>query len=459
MGLDTRVLPGVIIMASFTCNTCRVAFADADLQREHYRCDWHRYNLKRKVAEMAPVTLENFQQRVKAQTAQEAEDSRDKSSYCELCRKPFNTEKAYTNHIGSKKHKETEAKAAKKTEELINQMNALNTGQEPNNKTSSKNQKNQANMKAVSKDSANEAIKASIQAGCSAGSSTASTSGIPSGVNARNLPASSASRQKAIPEDDSDSEWEDDGEEEEWDGEALGEDECLFCSYVSSTPEVNVQHMTRHHSFFIPDIEYLSDMHGLLSYLGQKVGEGHVCLWCNEKGKQFHTTKSVQQHMLDKGHCKMLHDGDAVYEYADFYDYRSSYPDFEEHQLAEAAGGAGAPPEGEDGEEEEEVDLECLEEDNYQLVLPSGASIGHRSLQRYYRQKLKPTKYERNPSAVSRVMAQYKALGWTGTVGADAQKRAKDVAFVKRMRARQQMAMGMKNNKILQPHLRPQVVF
>ena len=43
--------------------------------------------------------------------------------------------------------------------------------------------------------------------------------------------------------------------------------------------------------------------------------------------------------------------------------------------------------------------------------------------------------------------------------GADAQKRAKDVAFVKRMRARQQMAMGMKNNKILQPHLRPQVVF
>ena len=55
---------------------------------------------------------------------------------------------------------------------------------------------------------------------------------------------------------------------------------------------------------------------------GQKVGEGHVCLWCNEKGKAFHSTKSVQQHMMDKGHCKMMHDGDAVYEYADFYDYR-----------------------------------------------------------------------------------------------------------------------------------------
>ena len=71
-------------------------------------------------------------------------------------------------------------------------MNALNTGQEPNNKTASKNQKNQANNKASSKDSTNEAIKASIQAG----SSSASTSRVPSGVKAKDLPAASSSRQK-----------------------------------------------------------------------------------------------------------------------------------------------------------------------------------------------------------------------------------------------------------------------
>jgi hypothetical protein len=27
--------------------------------------------------------------------------------------------------------------------------------------------------------------------------------------------------------------------------------------------------------------------------------------------------------MQDKGHCKMLHEGDVLLEYADFYDYRS----------------------------------------------------------------------------------------------------------------------------------------
>ena len=56
--------------AAFTCITCRVSFADADLQRSHYKTDWHRYNLKRKVADLPHVTVEGFNQRVLAQKAQ-----------------------------------------------------------------------------------------------------------------------------------------------------------------------------------------------------------------------------------------------------------------------------------------------------------------------------------------------------------------------------------------------------
>ena len=63
-------------MASYTCITCRVMFAAkdddsaaeaAELQKAHYKTDWHRYNLKRKVANLPPVTAENFQERVSAQ--------------------------------------------------------------------------------------------------------------------------------------------------------------------------------------------------------------------------------------------------------------------------------------------------------------------------------------------------------------------------------------------------------
>lgn len=55
---------------------------------------------------------------------------------------------------------------------------------------------------------------------------------------------------------------------------------------------------------------------------GEKVGEGNMCLWCGEMGKAFYTTRAAQQHMMDKGHCKMLHEGEALLEYEDFYDYR-----------------------------------------------------------------------------------------------------------------------------------------
>ena len=57
-------------MASFTCITCRVAFADADRQRAHYKGDWHRYNLKRKVVDLPPITAENFLQKAQALQAQ-----------------------------------------------------------------------------------------------------------------------------------------------------------------------------------------------------------------------------------------------------------------------------------------------------------------------------------------------------------------------------------------------------
>ncbi len=54
----------------FTCVTCNVAFKDSELQRVHYKTDWHRYNLKRKVAEMPAITFQDFTERVQLQKVQ-----------------------------------------------------------------------------------------------------------------------------------------------------------------------------------------------------------------------------------------------------------------------------------------------------------------------------------------------------------------------------------------------------
>ena len=50
-------------MSAFTCLSCHVAYQSADGQREHFRSDWHRYNLMRKVAELPPVSQETFNER------------------------------------------------------------------------------------------------------------------------------------------------------------------------------------------------------------------------------------------------------------------------------------------------------------------------------------------------------------------------------------------------------------
>jgi len=56
--------------------------------------------------------------------------------------------------------------------------------------------------------------------------------------------------------------------DENWSGDALGLEECLFCPHVSDSLETNIQHMTAEHSFFIPDVEYLVDLEGFMSHLG-----------------------------------------------------------------------------------------------------------------------------------------------------------------------------------------------
>ena len=68
--------------------------------------------------------------------------------------------------------------------------------------------------------------------------------------------------------------------DETWSGEALGFEECLFCPHVSDTLEKNIEHMTVEHSFFIPDVEYLVDLEGFISYLG-KCFSNHEALWKN----------------------------------------------------------------------------------------------------------------------------------------------------------------------------------
>jgi len=75
-------------------------------------------------------------------------------------------------------------------------------------------------------------------------------------------------------DDDDDEEEEEEMEEDSTSGAApapgsIPVTDCLFCGHHSRSLARNMTHMTKTHSFFLPDIEYLVDLRGFISYLGK----------------------------------------------------------------------------------------------------------------------------------------------------------------------------------------------
>nr|XP_033791129.1 zinc finger protein 622 isoform X1 [Geotrypetes seraphini] len=473
-------------MASYTCITCRVVFTDADVQRAHYKTDWHRYNLKRKVADMPPVTAENFQERVLAQRAVVEEKVQETAMYCTACSKRFSTFNAYENHLKSKRHVELERRAAEAVSRKVQMMNEKNLEKGLEQESLDKDATNMAIQQAIKAQPSMSPKKKPIVNTIRSPSPPATALGqvsqerdrpqVPPRLQWFKEQAKKLSLLDAKEQNDEDmdqgeeDDWEDvDSADEEEDDEmeciadeasggagpestspgALPVTECLFCSHHSRSLTKNMTHMSKVHSFFIPDIEYLQDLRGLIKYLGEKVGIGKICLWCNEKGKSFYSTEAVQSHMNDKSHCKLYADGDAALEFADFYDFRASYPDHKEgdtemHETLSA------------GEKSVAYDEESME-----LILPSGAKIGHRSLMRYYKQRFglqRAVVVSKNQRVVGRVLQQYKALGWTGGTGT-VLARERDMQYIQRMKSKWMLKTGMSNNATKQMHFRPQVRF
>lgn len=401
---------------SFTCITCQVMFKTPELQREHYKQDWHRYNLKRKVASIPPVTLEEFEQRAKEHRELSQNTNQDESQYCKYCSKLFNTKNAYNNHLNSKKHKICE-------ERYIDNVNQEEEHSAPSDSDSF--------VKVASSGPSNVPNKFVV-------------------VNANDSGEEDIETDSDIEELDSD-EWEE--------CRIKGSDslikprDCLFCGHHSKNMLKNLKHMSEGHSFFIPDVEYCVNIKDLLLYLGEKISQGFMCLWCNDAGRTFYSMEAARAHMVDKGHCKMLHEGLALAEYAEYYDYSSSYPD---QEISASKDGDA------DMDVDEEVgDPTTLVGDDIQLVLPSGVTVGHRSLMRYYKQNLTHSSHalvKKSDRKLHRLLGVYKALGWAPKEQAIAAKKARDIHFMKRVQAKWQMKLSLKANKF-QKHYRPQVNF
>ncbi|GAP92481.1 putative pre-60S factor REI1 [Rosellinia necatrix] len=435
----------------YTCNTCQVAFRYADTQKGHMKSDWHRYNLKRRVASLPPISSEVFTEKVfqaRAVTAAEA-DRAGFQQVCEVCQRTYFSENSYRNHIGSQKHKAKEA-AVSRRGTIDDASSVMSSTLSLGNPIPARSE----GLNSDTEDEFNEVVE-SFQK---------------TDLNGRPSPAKRPSNPIQSAESQDQQEHNASGKSSEV---ASGMDtpitsvtlkSCLFCNYDSPTVPLNVHHMERMHGMFIPEKQYLVDMDGLIAALQQRIQEYHECLHC---GKAKNTVAAVQTHMRDKGHCMIPFTTEKEQlSIGDFYDFRSTYSDGEgsEDEAADddkprgdtklrakrspktVGGDGGKVAEEDEGWETDSSASSCDSEDlqaipvdhsyrqyerldkhphhsshdprhhhqkdgwhshahqhraifydDTELHLPSGRAVGHRSLAKYYRQNLRnyPTPEER----------------------------------------------------------------
>ncbi|KAL5118922.1 pre-60S factor rei1 [Pleosporales sp. CAS-2024a] len=299
----------------FTCNTCQVAFRSSELQRAHMQTDWHRYNLKRRVASLPPLSSDIFTEKVLANKATAAATAA-KASFeksCTVCQKTYFSENAYNNHLNSAKHR----------------TNTLKAGRG-----------------APMDDSASVSgsmVSSAFSLGESMAESDATVNGdadqdfshVVDAIKNTDLDADPPGdrrppRQNPTPtsaEHTNDSLAHDDKASDATSAKDASDPllDCLFCNYKSPSFALNVNHMGRFHGMFVPEKDYLVEPENLIKYLHDKIHINHECLKCH---KIVHTSAGIQTHMRDRGHCMIAFESDEeLVEVGQFYDFRSSYPD------------------------------------------------------------------------------------------------------------------------------------
>jgi pre-60S factor REI1 len=406
----------------WTCTACRLEFELPGEQKEHFRSDWHRYNLKRKVVELPPVTEEQFNQRmqkvVAEKQAQIEKDPKQKQlkkreemakagvktmTKCVPCNKTFSNANAFENHLSSKKHLAN----AKQKPDVANAVATITKKLEVVGVDAAA----QTTEDADGEDDENE--------------------------NAGEPTMTLEEFKKQVP---------------------LAKEDCIFCAHRAEDFESCLSHMLKEHGFFIPDVEYLTDLEGLVAYLAEKVKLGHFCLYCNGKGKTFHNYHDVQKHMTALSHCKLLYEADEdMEELLDFYDFSAQYTKKERKQKRKEMAAAAdeeveweTDSEAEIGDDEEVVedeveeeasDEESEEEDDFmgvsetgELVLANGRRVGQREFRRYYRQRFRPEDERVSVARATkeRLLLSYSLAGVDASAGSTALSTAFVANFMKR---------------------------
>ncbi|GFY96694.1 zinc finger protein 622 [Actinidia rufa] len=244
-------------MPGLSCNACNKGFEDESEQKVHYKSEWHRYNLKRKVAGVPGVTETLFLARQSALAEEKNKSIETPMLYsCGLCGKGYRSSKAHAQHLKSRSH----AMRAAQGSSHLDGESAIIKPLLPRAETKLSQQREQ-DEDSEETDEWEEVDPEEDLLG-EAIDSVSHLSVNEHAINAHMV--------------DDDDEC------------ALDPTCCFMCDLEHNTIDSCMVHMHKQHGFFIPDVEYLKDPKGLLTYLGLKktICILHLCChpFCRFKG-------------------------------------------------------------------------------------------------------------------------------------------------------------------------------
>ncbi|CAA3007192.1 cytoplasmic 60S subunit biogenesis factor REI1 homolog 1 [Olea europaea subsp. europaea] len=401
-------------MPGLTCNACNKEFQDDADQKIHYKSEWHRYNLKRKVAGVPGVTESLFLARQSALAEEKKKLDETPLMYsCGLCGKGYRSSKAHAQHLQSKSHlmRASEGTSNNEGATIIKPLARRVARESPPHVEQEVEESEESEWEEVDEedDLVGEAADSLTQLK----------------VNEHNS------------NDTMDADGMDDDEE------LLDASCCFMCDLQHDTIESCMVHMHKQHGFFIPDVEYLKDPRGLLTYLGLKVKRDFMCLYCNDRCHPFSSLEAVRKHMEAKSHCKVHYgDGgeDEEAELEEFYDYSSSYVDTDGKQLIAVDDTSNTVELGSGGSE-----LVITRRNDGAI---STRMLGSREYLRYYRQKLRPTPAN-NIAIAAALASRYKSMGLATVQSREHMVRLKVMkAMTKTGVEAMRSKIGMKSNVI-----------
>jgi pre-60S factor REI1 len=304
--------------------------------------DWHRYNLKRRVASLPPLSSEIFTEKVLANKATAAATAAKASfeKLCSPCQKTYFSENAYNNHLNSSKHRINLAKSGKGGATLDDAESV--TGSMISSAFSLGESMAESETTTVNGDAEKEFSK--VVDGME---NTTMEDDEPVSRRPSRPHHSSAEIRPEHPLSPTDTNASAAATEDDKSSVAASTKQppsdplldCLFCNYKSPSFQLNLTHMGKFHGMFVPEKEFLAQPEKLVKYLHEKVHVYNECLKCH---KILHTATGIQTHMRDRGHCMIAFDSDVeLVEIGEFYDFRSSYPDAQDFdEMADDAEGS-----------------------------------------------------------------------------------------------------------------------